>query len=245
MSNRKRKWFRAALAFTLVLGVASYLLLSRLPFRRSPAPIIQHAPQSSNKGPAVRPSAVRDGALIKLLPSGATLKVPSDWVEWNRKFGNNFHLTHQQLDAVAMGAGDWDTEYASVCNAVLPFDGCAAHLGDDGWGEKGVSYADLQVRVYQLDDAPETVERWIETDGKADIWRFSRASPVLERDGKSLWRRTMLSFWVSYGDYGGKANVDFRARRFGDQTFVFVFMYSDFQSQDEAITGILESFTLR
>jgi hypothetical protein len=165
-------------------------------------------------------------------------------VDWHLKFGNNFHLTHKQLDAVAKGAGEWDTEYASVCNAALPFDRCAAHVGGEGWG-KAVSFADLQVRVYDLAEAPAAVEERIKREGVADIERFSGRLPALEGETDGPWRRTRLSYEVFYGDYGGTAHVDFRVGRCGDRTFVFVFMYADYNPKQKTIKVILDSFTLK
>src|SRR5262249_25231963 len=69
----------------------------------------QHSPWKSKKDSGTRPSATRDGRTITLKPTGASFKVPKDWVEWYDEFKNNFHLTHKQLDAVAKGAGEWDT----------------------------------------------------------------------------------------------------------------------------------------
>jgi hypothetical protein len=205
-------------------------------------PVTQHPPWNSKAAPSTRPSATRHGQTIRLRPHPATFRVPRDWVKWHRQFGNNFHLTHKQLDAVARGAGDWDTEYASVCNAVLPFDRCAAHVGDEGWGQQGVSCGDLQVRLYDLADSPQVVDRRIHQQGVADIQRFSGHRPQVKREGKSRWRRTVLSYGRWYGDYGGTAHVDFRVRRLRVRTFVFVFMYADYQSNKAAITSILKSF---
>jgi hypothetical protein len=214
-------------------------------------PITQHEPWYTGMDPAKRPFATRQGTTITLEPSGATFEIPVAWVEWHDKFEDNLHLTRAQLDAVARGAGDWDREYASVCNAVLPFDRCSAHLGGDGWGSESVSCGDLQVRVYDLDETPETIERRIQKEGVADVRRFSgyaplsRLKPPSSRDLDALWRRNVLSYMCSYGDYGGVAHVDFRTRRFGERTFVVVFMYTSYQRQDQVIASILRSFDVQ
>jgi hypothetical protein len=200
-----------------------------------PPPPSQHAPWASDD-PAERPWAERDGNTITLRPSGVSFRVPKDWLEWH----DNFHLSHRELDAVARGAGDWDTEYASVCNTVLPFDRCAAHVGEECWGAKGVSYADLQVRVYDLRDTPEAVEHAVETVGAADAERLGKHPPELRRDDDGQWRRAALDFPLWYGDYGGTACVDFRLRPVGGRTVVFVFTYCT--HQEEAIDAVLDSF---
>ena len=139
------------------------------------------------------------------------------------------------------GAGEWDTEYASVSNAVLPFDRCCAHLGEEGWGRQAASYGDLQVRVYDLDDAPQNVERRVAAKGVADVERFAGKGPMVRQDLAPSWRRTVLSFDRDYGDYGGTANVDFRVRGFGKRTLVFVFMYSNCHSHEREIASVLAS----
>lgn len=208
--------------------------------------VIQHEPWYTNGDPTKRPFASRDESTITLHPSEASFKIPQSWVERYNQYANNFHLTLVELDAVARGDGEWDTEYASVCNAVLPFDRCCAHVGGEGWAGQGGSFGDLQVRVYELDDAPKDVERRICGEGIADIKRFSGKAPMLKQDIKAPWRRTLLGFERFYWDYGGLARVDFRVRQFEKRTFVFVFMYTgDYmgdESQENAIASILDSF---
>lgn len=200
----------------------------------------QHPPWSSNEDRASRPYATRDGCTIRLEPSGATFRVPQQWVNRYGEFGNNFHLSHEQLDAVAEGEGEWDTEFASVCNAALPFDRCAAHVGDDGWGREGVSYGDLQVRVYEI--GASLVED-IEKKGVAEVVRILKHVPSVERDASSPWQKYKISFFRWYFDYGATAHIDFRVRTFGARSMVFVFMYTDAQPQGSHIASILDSFS--
>lgn len=120
-------------------------------------PFSQHPVWRSNRESSLRPSASRQSAVITLHPSGAAFHIPDDWVEWHSEFDNNLHLTIPELEAVARGAGEWDTEYASLCNAIFPFDCCAAHVGGEGWGSQGGSFGDLQVRVYDMHESPEAL----------------------------------------------------------------------------------------
>src|SRR3972149_6742452 len=92
--------------------------------------------------------ATREGRTIRLHPSGITLQIPQDWLEWNAEVHNNLHLTHRELRKVRRGHGEWDYEYARVVNAVLPFEHCAAHVGGEGWGWDAVSFGDVQLRAY-------------------------------------------------------------------------------------------------
>lgn len=207
-----------------------------------PPKITQHEPWYTKGEQTTRPYAVRTDAVITLQPSMATFTIPQAWVNWNQQFGNNLHLTRAQLEAVARGDGEWDTEYASVCNTVLPFDRCAAHVGSEGWGKASVSFVDLQVRVYEVNDTVAAVEKRIQEDGVADIKRFSRQDPKVTQNNKASWRQTVLSYPRFYGDYGATAHVDFRIRRFDKRTVVFVFLYTNFQAQEKTIATILDSF---
>ena len=175
-----------------------YMLLKPFAVRarsglQSPTKVTQHEPWHTNGDPAKRPSATREDKKIILRPSGATFRIPQEWVEWHERFHNSLHLTREQLDAVARGDGEWDTEYASVSNTVLPFDRCCAYVGDEGWGRQGVSYGDLQVRIYRPRRCAQAVETRIKAEGVADIKRFSGMAPLLKQDLEAKWRRTALS----------------------------------------------------
>ena len=64
-----------------------------------------------------------------------------------------------------VGNGEWDSEYGSVVNANLPFEHCAAHVDDDGWGWQGVSFGDLQVRAYVTSLSEDDVLLRVKTQG--------------------------------------------------------------------------------
>lgn len=223
---------------------AALLLLGSIEAHGAGKAVVQREPWYSTKDQTTWASASIQGSSVTINPSQASFAVPQKWVEWNA-FGYHFHLTRPQIDAAARGHGEWDTEYASVVNAVLPFDRCAGHMGDAGWGEQGVSFADLQMRVYDLAQPPEHVEKRIRENGFADIKRFTGKEPTLEQDLKAHWRRTKLAYNLFYGDYGGTAHVDFRVKRFGKRTLVFVFLYSDYGPQEQTITSILDSVVIR
>ncbi len=119
--------------------------------------------------------AIRQGRTIKLHPSNITFQVPQSWVEWDSQFHNNFHLTHRELRSVRIGHGEWDSEYASVVNASLPFEECAAHVGGEGWGWQGVSFGDLQVRAYVTSLSEDEVLERVKSQG------FGAAQSIAER----------------------------------------------------------------
>jgi hypothetical protein len=169
------------------------------------------------------PSATREGTTITLTPSQLTFRIPKEWVGWYREFGNNFHLTRDELDKVENADSEWDTEYARVCNAVLPFSRCAAHIGEEGWGRESHSFGDLQVRVFDLTEPLEDVERRVDAEGVNEVERITGKRPAPEHESKGEWKAAKLSYFRFYIDYGATAHVDFRLRRFGERTIVFVF----------------------
>jgi hypothetical protein len=169
---------------------------------------------------------------------------------------------------------DWDPEYAIVVNAVLPFERCALHAGGEGWGREGVSYADLQMRVYVLDEVLEKVEAKVGAvgvqavrtlftprrviqrgrggprgDGRPELPENPDQPPKnmkvpVERSDEDGWRRVALSYDLHYADYGAAASVDFRLRRMSDRTVAVVFMHTNFNNQAPTIRAILGSFVV-
>jgi hypothetical protein len=195
---------------------------------------------SSQEGP----QAIRSGRQIRLKPVDLTFEIPQDWLDWYEKenLSNNLHLSLEELEAVKEGAGEWDTEFASVVNSLLPFDHCAAHIGGEGWGNEGVSYGDLQARVYIVDETLDQVKDRIESEGVAQVRKLTGQDNRVDRDDRTIWHKRILAFHRWYYDYGSTAYVDFRLRQFDEQTVVLVFMYTAFQSQEEDIMFILDSF---
>jgi hypothetical protein len=146
------------------------------------------------------------------------------------------------LDAVAKGDGEWDTEYASICNAVFPFDRCFAHLGNAGWGRDSVSFGGLQVRVYELSTEIPQIKKMIDREGWEEANRITGWPADLKHDATDEWHHSVFTYDLHYSDYGGTAHVDIRVRRFGERTIAFVFMYAFGERHAESIEKILKSF---
>jgi hypothetical protein len=177
---------------------------------------------------------------------GVEFQLPDKWLDWFREFGDNIHLTHSELESVARGEGEWDAGYASVCNAVLPFERCVAHVGDSGWGASGVSYVGLQMRVYQVPYSPGDTLRRVKEVGAADIKRFSGTEPEIETIHRAHgWSTSALRYPNWCGDYGGIANVDFRVADFDGQTVIVVFMYTSQSRLLDTRDIILKSFRVK
>lgn len=153
--------------------------------------------------------------------------------------GNNLHLTRPDLDAVERGSGDWDTEYSYVLESLLPFDRCAMHVGAEGWGNDSVSFADLQLRAYVVDENPtELIDR-----AQATAWKD--IVPEIFIDQRGAWTQLLLSYDRSYGDYGGRANVDLRLQRLQDSTVVMAGMYTDGWPALDDFESILSTVCVR
>jgi len=144
--------------------------------------------------------------------------------------------------AVQHGGGEWDTEYAMVSNAILPFARCAAHVGGEGWGSDSASFGDLQVRVYSLDESADTVNAMIERKAPSAVTKLTDEPTELERSTQDGWRRVLLKYFLFYQDYGATAHVDIRFREFATSTVVFVFMYTNYKEHADVISAILGSF---
>lgn len=133
---------------------------------------------------------------------------------------------------VRVGHGEWDSEYASVVNASLPFEDCAAHVGGEGWGSQGVSFGDLQVRAYVTSLSEDEVLSRIKAKG------FKVAQTIAERQTgfaagekasfsastEQPWQHDKITYPLWYGDYGGTAPIDFYVRDTGHIRLVIVLM---------------------
>ena len=59
-------------------------------------------------------NASLSGNNLILAPSGITIHVPKDWLEWKEEFHNNFHLNSSDMPKVCHGIGEWDTELSLI-----------------------------------------------------------------------------------------------------------------------------------
>jgi hypothetical protein len=167
--------------------------------------------------------ATRQDRTIYLYPSDVSFQIPQDWVYWNTESHNNLHLSHRELLKVRFGAGEWDSEYGDVVNRALPFEYCAAHVGGEGWGREGVSFADLQLRAYVTDLSSEEILRRISGPAFATAKKLStQVQTDVGEEGP--WRRAVIRYSLFYGDYGGIANVEFYLRPVSKYQLVMVFM---------------------
>lgn len=201
-------------------------------------------PQFSSKDSTKWLISKREGKMVRILPLGFRFEIPAYPIQWHSKFGNNLFFSRKELEKVAMAEGEWDKEFASICNSVFPFDKCAVQIGSCSWGN-GSTFSGLQIRVYVLPNPTTKVEKLIEEKGRNEIVRFSSNSPEIKKQKKNGWHFVKLLFPRFYIDYGGIAIFDCRIKQFSNQSVVFVFMYTDNVSRDNEITSILNSIDVK
>lgn len=190
--------------------------------------------------------SIRRDTTIEVVGQGWRFRVPAQWVRWldENETRPNMHLTPVELDSVKDAEGEWDREFALVVNAMLPFDQCVAHVGSEGWGLRGISYADLQVRVYVLTATPEAIEERARVQGAAAITSLTGSLAVPQQELSGSWRRMILRYFLMYSDYGATSIVDLRLKQAGDRVIAFAFMYTDHSKPDAEIEAILDSVAL-
>lgn len=170
-------------------------------------------------------------AVVSPVGPGVRVELPAAWLTGRAR--DNLHLSRGALRSVREGAGEWDTEYAAVLAELLDFDRCAAHVGGEGWGTAGASFADLQLRVYTVRETP------AEIVAHAEAQHFAGIVPQISVDHTGPWTQLRLAYDLHYGDYGGRANVDVRMHRFGDATAVLAGMYVDGRGRERELEDIL------
>ena len=151
-------------------------------------------------------------------------------------------LRQDELDRVGHGAGEWDDEYARVCNAIFPFNRCATHVGEEGWGKEGVGYGDLQVRVYDLESPLKAIEENIDRLSTTELGRLINGTIKVRHGDADGWRQTVLSYGRFYYDYGDTACVDIRLKQVENRTIAFIFMHTDDEWKNKTVADMLRSF---
>jgi hypothetical protein len=90
-------------------------------------------------------------------------------------------------------------------------------------------YFGVSLRAYVVDANATETETKISSRALAAAKRLPRATvrnASLTTTRDKQWDRMLVSYDVWYGDYGGRANVDFYVRQMERNTIVLVFMYA-------------------
>lgn len=210
-----------------------------------PAQMISFHKQIIHSAENNSPYSVLENLTIRLEPFNATFEIPASWLipkPAPDEHIKNLFLSWQELNEVNRIDGEAngsDEEEAQVINSVLPFENCAAHIGNKGWGN-GL-WNDLQGRVYITDLTPEEVATRVGKQG------LDKASEVFERasvesGNHENWEKRTLDILdaPSWSDFILGENLDFYYRSFGKKTVVMVFLHAD--RFDKEINLILDSF---
>lgn len=219
----------------------------------------QEAQEAESKENVQRTAAARATSAqlrgdMVLLPAGS-FRLPPAWLDHYREYKNNLHLSSDQLEQVNKGNGEWDTAFAKVVNAVLPFKNCVFHGGGEGWGSDGVAYSDLQMRAYAGNWKPSEVREFVMGKGLPIAKTLIHASKKSEHEriasssdaskNEDGWQTDSLEFLLWFSDYGATAKIDFYTRTQNGATAVLVFMYTDFprkqKTQLELITSSFQN----
>jgi hypothetical protein len=152
-------------------------------------------------------------------PSGAVLQIPLSWTsEYDAVV-----VTRPNLKKVVKGRGEWTTEFAKIVNEALPFAECSVQAWNQRWDSPG--FDGLQMRGYVIDSPAEEIEKRIATQGFAAAKKLPWGAAMNE-DGVGQWHRILITYDLWYGDYGGKANVQFYLTTHDEETIVLAFMYA-------------------
>ncbi len=182
------------------------------------------------------PFSTLEGSTIALQPSGIKFDVPADWV-WNEQ-RSRLHLSRSQLAKVEKPDFDkWNREFGPDCNAALPFDRCAAHVGREPLGDDGRRFDNLQVRVYDLPHTTSQVEDRIAHGVNAAVSEKKN----VRRETNGSWRGIFVSYSRPNFDYEVTAHIDIVLASAGDRTLAFVFIYTGSLKKPDSIAMILKS----
>jgi hypothetical protein len=182
------------------------------------------------------------GRTVGIVPLGATFQIPQSWLDWHAKYKNSIHLSRRALDAVRIGEAEWDAQYSQIANETIPFGSCVLHAGEEGWGSASGSFADVQMRVYIVDNTPAQVVERVVTVGYAAAAKISKDATRTSSTFHD-WKRGRLSYELWYDDYGGTAGIDVFARTCGKKTVVLVFMcLADAKPNQKEVEDIVLSF---
>jgi hypothetical protein len=230
-----RKYSVRLLNFTLACWIVttpfSLLACRKISYRET-------AIHSSEKN---SPYATLEGRTIRLKPFEATFDIPEAWLTPQPIPGEptrNLFLSWDELNYLYRNDGG-DEEEAQVINSVFPFEECAAHVGDLGWGN--FRWNDLQGRVYVTELAIEEIVARVERQGLAKASNVFEHAAILSGNHQAWQMRTIdILDAPEYSDFSLGKRLDFYCRSFGNKRVVFVFLHAG--GFDETIDGILDSF---
>ena len=192
-------------------------------------------------------AVLKNGEIISA-DGKASFVIPGGWIKWHNENETypNLHLSMNELATVKNAEGEWDKEFATYVNYLLPFENCFAHAGAEGWGSKGLSYADLQVRAYVFRNTFFDISSNSFTKKLNELPVLIKTitpAYVFEKNGD--WKQLLISYRCIFIDYSAIAFIDIRVKNFDKNALVFAFMYTDHTNHTIEMDNILNSSKLK
>jgi hypothetical protein len=179
-------------------------------------------------------SSTQGSEVIRIEPSGVSLRIPKNWVR---------SQTKEEMKGLKKGKGEWQTEYSKILNAALPFASCSLHAGEHQWDTAAASMS--QMRLYTLASTNSNIENRIMTKGLAAAKTLpfpTVRNAHLDKQDAGQWHKIVIRYDLSYGDYGGTANIEFYTATHENWTIALVFMHAGTNEPNE-VRQILDSFS--
>lgn len=188
--------------------------------------------------------SILEGNTVRIKPYNATFEIPESWLTPKIVSGDptkNLYLSWQDLNE--LNHFDFNHRYgfnsedAQVMRSVLPFENCAAHVGDKSWGNS--LWNDLQVRIFVTDLKPEEIAGRVEKQGLEKATEVFESASV-KSGYYGQWEKRTLEIIDAPTHFILGKNLDFYYRSFGNKTVVVAFLHAD--RFEKEINLILDSF---
>jgi hypothetical protein len=163
-----------------------------------------------------------DGAKVRLFPSKISFAIPRDWLEMSSTGGRNVYVSPADLESVSIGANLLSKEYASICNAVFPYDRCATSAGRWKWDY----HFEIHLRVYDIAGEQNEVMEKIESKAPKEMVRVTGMQALATKLPRGDWNRILITgSWRNDEDPPGPLYFDCYARPHAKHTIIFALMY--------------------
>lgn len=106
-----------------------------------------------------------------------------------------------------------------------------------------MSFGDLQLRAYVTDLSSAEILKRISgpafaTAKKVSSRMFHEPAVQIMSGQEGQWQRAVIQYDLFYGDYGGRANIEFYIRSVGQYELVLVFMGSVEKEKREVLDSV-------
>lgn len=178
---------------------------------------------------------IADGRLV-VEPVGVSFEIPAGWLnrvvtsagpscDLNSAQARSVNIERAALRSLTGPSSYYgDQYYSAIADSVFAVDDLVAHLGARGWRDCDNYVADLQMRVYVSDAAPEAIGAKLPALRLSPFRGYSTPRLAASRDS-SGWRIETLDWEFDCGDCVFAKRFEIYSRRVGVRTVSLVFMY--------------------